>query len=63
MAVESSEMEQLKQLIRVTWDGNLIDKYARNRLVARGYARHFDGWNFLTKAGVQALVDFGLLKV
>lgn len=56
------EMEQLKQLLRVTWDGDLIDKYARKRLVERGYAQQSGGWNFLTKAGVKALVDFGLLK-
>ena len=58
----TAEIEQLKQLTTVTWDGNLVSKDARKRLVKRGYVRQSQGWNLLTKAGVKVLVDLGLLK-
>lgn len=35
-----------------TWDGNVIAKSGRNDLVARGLARHRNGWAYLTDDGV-----------
>jgi hypothetical protein len=56
-----SEIHQLVQLIVVTWDGNLISKDARNKLIDRGYVQRLEGWNWLTELGVKALVDSGFL--
>jgi hypothetical protein len=54
-------VEQLKQLLTVTADGNLLSKSARTRLVNAGYVERINGFNFLTKDGVKVLIDFGLL--
>lgn len=43
-----------------TWDGNLVSKADRDALVEAGHAYRWDGWNFLTKRGVQAAVAAGL---
>lgn len=55
-------LEQLQQLRTTTWDGNLISKDARTCLVKCGYAQQAEGWNWLTKAGVEVLINLGLLK-
>lgn len=57
-----SEIQQLCQLIEVTFDGKLLSKDARNKLVGRGYAQKLEGWNWLTETGVKALVDSGFLN-
>ena len=44
-----------------TWDGNLISKSDRDKLIQTGMARKWDGWNFLTEYGVQSAVREGLL--
>ena len=58
----SGEIEQLQQLTKVTWDGNLISKDARSQLRKKGYVDSINGWNFLTKKGVKTLVELRLLK-
>ena len=55
-------LEQLKQLAKITWDGNLISKQYRDELVEVGLAEKRNGWNFLTAKGVQYLIDLGELK-
>jgi hypothetical protein len=55
------EMHQLRQLIQVTCDGNLMSKDARNKLVERMYVQQLEGWNWLTKIGVKVLIDSGFL--
>jgi hypothetical protein len=56
------EIEQLCQLIEVAWDGDLISKAARNKLINRGYVQQLEGWNWLTKLGVKVLIDSGFLN-
>jgi len=54
--------EQLKQLITPVWDGNLICKSHRDKLLKKGYIKKYEGWNYLTKKGIVFLVDMGELK-
>lgn len=42
-----------------TWDGNLISKVDRDELVEAGLVDRWQGWNFLTEAGVRAAVSGG----
>jgi hypothetical protein len=56
------EIQQLRQLIQITWDGNLMSKDARNKLVERMYVQRLGGWNWLTKIGVKVLIDSGFLR-
>jgi hypothetical protein len=59
----SGMIEQLQQLQKVTWDGDLISKSQRDALVKCGYVvRCGGGWNLITKKGVEVLVNIGLLK-
>ena len=58
----TAELEQLRQLIRPVWDGNLISKSARSQLVKNGYVAQAEGWSFLTEDGIRACVHFGFLK-
>jgi len=51
-----AEMENLF-LRGPTHDGKLISKSGRDELVKRGYAERFEGFNFLTKAGVEVCFD------
>jgi hypothetical protein len=62
MPTETTFFEQLKQLATATWDGHLISKEARTRLVNAGYAQQAEGWNWLTKAGLEVLIHLGVLK-
>jgi hypothetical protein len=41
------------------WDGNLISKSDRDALVSVGLCDCWEGWNFLTVAGVKAAVSGG----
>lgn len=43
-----------------TWDGNLISKCDRDTLLKAGLADRWNGWNWLTQAGVEAAVSGGL---
>lgn len=56
------KVEQLVQLKTVTWDGNLMSKSYRDDLVKAELAQRKEGWNWLTKKGVEYLVDLGLLR-
>ncbi len=42
-----------------TWDGNLISKSDRDTLLRAGLASRYEGWNFLTEAGVQTALTGG----
>lgn len=57
------EMEQLRQLVVPTWDGNLISKSARTTLVRAGWVVGYEGWNTLTLEGLKACIALGILKV
>ncbi len=54
--------EALKQLLTATWDGNLISKENRDKLVQRGLAERGNGYNWITSKGIQYLVDLDLLR-
>lgn len=43
-----------------TWDGNLVSKSERDRLVDAGLAMRWNGWNHLTQEGLEAAVAGGL---
>ena len=61
--MDNPTLEQLRQLLTVTWDGNLISKSRRDTLVKAEMARKVDGgWNMLTAKGVQIAEVFGLIK-
>lgn len=49
---EKLEMDALVQLWTVTWDGDLISKDARDKLVDGGLAQRVSGYNWLTHDGV-----------
>ena len=56
-----TEVEQLRQLLRVTWDGDLISKLARGRLVKNRLADRAHGCNFITAKGLRFLKRWGFL--
>lgn len=58
----NEHLEQLKQLRSVTWDGNLIGKQYRDDLVKSGLVERLDGWNWLTRRGVEYLITLRELK-
>lgn len=43
-----------------TWDGNLVSKDERDRMVDAGLADRWNGWNYLTQEGVEAAVAGGM---
>ena len=55
-------LAQLKQLVTVTWDGNLLSKDARDELVRRGLAQRWNGWNWLTQDGVALAEHYKIIK-
>lgn len=56
-------IDQLIQLAKgPVWDGNLIGKTARDRLVVAGLVCRWGGWNFLTKDGIKYAVNLEILK-
>ena len=61
VGLSSAEAEVLWCMFRngPTWDGDLPSKTGRDGLVEYGFAERFDGWNFLTFAGVTLALDLG----
>lgn len=55
-------LEQLWQLRVVTWDGDVISKSYRDELVKVELVQRCEGWNWLTKKGVEYLINLGLLR-
>ena len=55
--------EQLLLLFKgVTWDGDLIDKQARDELVKAELADRKRGYNFITGKSIEYLLDLGIVK-
>jgi hypothetical protein len=48
-------MGQLQQLTHLTFDGDLIGKSHRDELVKSGLAYRYNGWNLITKEGIEYL--------
>lgn len=57
----NGDIEQLMQCATATWDGNLIDKSARDRLVKHGLLTRIHGYNVVTQKGLEYLVELRLL--
>jgi hypothetical protein len=56
------ELEQLLQFLeRPIWDGDLVSKGARDRLMQQGYVERIDGFNLLSSGGVHLLIQLGKL--
>ena len=55
--ISQETIEQLKQLLTATWDGNLIGKPNRDELVRMGLAARAHGYNFITADGIRLLLD------
>ena len=55
-------LEQLLLLTTITWDGELINKNARDELIKFGYASKQNGYNFITSKGVLILDELGFLE-
>lgn len=59
----TAKIEQLRQLTAgPIWDGNLLSKTERDRLVAAGFVERVEGWNFLSAKGVEICVTLRLLN-
>lgn len=59
----SGYTEQLLLLFKgATWDGDLIDKQARDELVKAGLADRKRGYNFITAKGIEYLLDLGIVR-
>lgn len=57
------ELDQLQQFTSgPVWDGNLIGKAERDRLVGAGLVDRVAGWNFLSPKGVELCVALRLLN-
>lgn len=56
-------IEQLQQLCTLTWDGNLLSKHYRDKLVDADYARKINGYNLITENGIIVLANLGLLPI
>lgn len=62
--IDSLDLEAAAQLMTVTWDGDLISKSARDDLIRRFLAQRAPGgFNMLTPAGVEFLINAGVLVV
>ena len=63
ISVNAKQSQQLLQLLRITHDGDLIDKSARDNLFAIGYSAKAAGFNIITRDGIKALAEMGLIHV
>jgi hypothetical protein len=52
-------MEVLWQLFRCgpTWDGDIVSKTGRDKLIDLGMAKRTEGWSYLTETGVLAALS------
>lgn len=54
---------QLQQLTHLTWDGDLIGKSERDRLVKAELAQRIpNGWNLITPKGIEYLETLGFIN-
>ena len=59
---QSGRVEQLLQLLRITWDGDLVNKTERDILLSLGLCQSFGaGWNLITESGVRCLYELGFI--
>jgi len=58
---QKEQLDQLLQLLRITWDGDLISKIERDELVELGFAVRSDGFNIITAQGINYLSKSGYI--
>lgn len=58
---QSGIIEQLLQLTRIVFDGDLVNKSARDHLVELRFAQRMHGFNLITEKGLATLLDLGLI--
>lgn len=59
---QKGRIEQLLQLLRLTWDGDLVSKTERDVLEKFGLCQSIDGgFNLITPRGVEILSQLGLI--
>jgi len=59
---QKGRIEQLLQLLRVTWDGDLVNKVERDILLKTGMAQRVgEGFNLITPKGIKTLFELGLI--
>ena len=54
--------EQLLQLLRIVWDGDLISKTDRDTLVKMGFVERSCGFQIITGEGIRYLNANGLIR-
>lgn len=54
-------VEQLLQLLQITWDGDLISKSDRDELVKNELAFKTSGFNLITGKGIIYLLELGFI--
>lgn len=60
--LDGPELEVLRQCRRTVWDGNVVSKYARDRLVKKGLATRWNGWQVITQEGMAVLDTLGEMR-
>lgn len=59
---QKGRVEQLLQLLRITWDGDIINKTERDILRKEGLCIQFGaGWNLITPEGAEVLYKLGFI--
>lgn len=58
---QKGRIEQLLQLLQITFDGDLINKAERDALQQMGYCVKSEGFNIITPEGIKLLSNLGLI--
>ncbi len=58
---QKGRLEQLLQLLQITFDGDLINKTDRDALQQMGYCAKSSGFNIITPEGIKLLSDLGFI--
>ena len=58
---QKGRLEQLTQLLQITFDGDSINKTERDKLQQMGYCAKSSGFNIITPEGIKLLYDLGLI--
>jgi len=55
-------LETLKQLTKLTFDGDLMSKSERDFLLKKGLIIRINGYNIVNEKGIETLYNLGILK-
>jgi len=59
---KSDNLEQLQQLVRIVWDGDLINKSATKYLDSQGLITRAYGYNIINANGIELLHRLGVIN-